>query len=235
MCNNSVPTPSENWLPAMEASKNILSKNKEIKYLNKKKCWYFCNLQWFSQTSQNLEKHLTASGLKAMDSIHCLVWYNLQTLVLSTTTQKMKLVSKYIAEKQLRRTEQLLYIIQKVMASMRENNFLQSARARRTSNKPNNMKAMKKICMPFFTVTSSAVVCDMEIGPYMHLPSKETVFMWLCWVLIISDYKSDSSWETRWRKVRLCCWSCSYYGYGLRIISETLCSSVLRERKELPH
>lgn len=85
-----------------------------------------------------------------MDSIHCLVLYNLQTPVLSTTTQKMKLLSKYIAEKQLRRTEQLLYIIQKVMASMRENNFLQSARARRTSNKPNNLKAMKKICMPFF-------------------------------------------------------------------------------------
>lgn len=61
----------------------------------------------------------------------------------------MKLLSKYIAEKQLRRTEQLLYIIQKVMASVRENNFLQSARARRTSNKPNNMKDMKKIRMLF--------------------------------------------------------------------------------------
>jgi len=111
-----------------------------------------------------------------MDSIHCLVLYNLQTPVLSTTTQKMKLLSKYIAEKQLRRTEQLLYITQKVMASTRKNNFLQSARAR-TSNKPNNMKAMKKNRMPFFTVTSSAAVHNVEMGPYMHLPSRERVFM----------------------------------------------------------
>lgn len=35
--------------------------------------------------------------------------------------------------------------------------------------------------------------------------------MWLCWGLIISDYKSDSSWETCWRKVCLRCWSSSYY------------------------
>lgn len=148
-------------------------RNKIFK-LKKKKCWYFCNSQWFSQTSQDLEKHLTVSGLKAMDSIHCLVLYNLQTPVLSTTTQKMKLLSKYIAWKQLWRTEQLLYIIQKVMAPVRENKFLQSAKARRTSNKPNNMKAIKKPCMPFFrrTATSSAVVCTTEIGPYMLVPSR---------------------------------------------------------------
>lgn len=150
-------------------------------------------MQRFSQTSQNEEKHLTVSGLKAMDSIHCLVLYNLQTPVLSTTPQKMRLLSKYIAEKQLRRTEQLLYIIQKVVASVRENHLLQSARARRTSNKPNNMKAMKKICMPFCTVTSSAAVCDTEIGPYMHLPSRDTDFMCLPWALTISHYKSGSS------------------------------------------
>lgn len=135
---------------------------------------------------------MTVSGLKAMDSIHCLLLYNLQTPVLSTTLQKMRLLSKYIAEKQLRRTEQLLYIIQKVVASVRENHLLQSARARRTSNKPNNMKAMKKICMPFCPVTSSAVVCDTEIGPYTHLPSRDMGFMWLPWALTISHYKSDS-------------------------------------------
>lgn len=123
----------------------------------------------------------------------------------------MRLLSKYIAEKQLRRTEQLLYIIQKVVASVRENHLLQSARARRTSNKPNNTKAMKKICMPFCTVTSSEVVCDTEIGPYMHLPSRDTDFMSLPWALTISHYKSDSSWETLWGKVCLCCWSCSHY------------------------
>lgn len=136
---------------------------------------------------------MTVSGLKAMDSIHCLVLYNLQTPVLSTTPQKMRLLSKYIAEKQLRRTEQLLHIIQKVVACVRENHLLQSARARRTSNKPNNMKAMKKICMPFCTVTSSAAVCDTEIGPYMHLPSRDTDFMCLPWALTISHYKSGSS------------------------------------------
>jgi len=37
MCNSPVPTLSENWMPAIEASKDILSKNKETKYLNKKK------------------------------------------------------------------------------------------------------------------------------------------------------------------------------------------------------
>lgn len=48
-----------------------------------------------------------------MDSIHCLVLYNLQTPVLSTTTQKMKLLSKYITEKQLRRTDQFLHTVSK--------------------------------------------------------------------------------------------------------------------------
>lgn len=167
-----------------------------------------------------------------MDSIHCLVLYNLQTPVLSTTPQKMRLLSKYIAEKQLRRTEQLLYIIQKVVASVRENSLLQSARARRTSNKPNNMKTMKKICMPFCTVTSSVVVCDTEIGPYTHLPSRDTDFMWLPWALRISHYKSDCSWETRWRKVCSCRWSCSCYWATTCWLFWGFYSS---DRKELPN
>lgn len=97
-----------------------------------------------------------------MDRIHCLLLYNLQTSVLSTATQKMKLLSKYIAKKtQHGGTEWLLYIIQKVMASVRENNFLKSAKGRRPLNTSHNMKAMKKICMAFFIThqLSSLLVC----------------------------------------------------------------------------
>jgi hypothetical protein len=63
-----------------------------------------------------MENHLTGSGLKAMDGIHCLVLYNLKTSVLSTTTQRMKLLSKYSTQKQHRKTKPLLKPCKKVVS-----------------------------------------------------------------------------------------------------------------------
>lgn len=108
ICSNPAPAPSENQLLAIEVRTCQAKTKKKYTCIKKKDFLYFCNSQWFSQSSQDLGKYLTVSGLRAMDSIHCLVLYNLQTPVLSTTPLKMKLLSKYTAWKQLWRTEQLL-------------------------------------------------------------------------------------------------------------------------------
>lgn len=75
------------------------------------------------------------------------------------------------------------------MAPGRENKFLQSARARRTSNKPSNIKVTKKVLHASFSAHSN-LICT-EMGPYMLMPSRQTEFMGLCWALITSDYSSQ--------------------------------------------
>lgn len=73
------------------------------------------------------------------------------------------------------------------MAPGRENEFLQSARARRTSNKPSNIKVTKKVLHASFSAHSN-LICT-EMGPYMLMPSRQTEFMGLCQALITSGYK----------------------------------------------
>lgn len=60
--------------------------------------------------------------LKAMDGIYCSVLYNSQTSVLSTTTQRKKLLSKYTAQKQHRRANSPLTSCKKVVALNRKTN-----------------------------------------------------------------------------------------------------------------
>lgn len=50
------------------------------------------------------------------------------------------------------------------MAPVRENKFLQSAKARRTSNKPNNMKAIKKNLHAFLSTRSNLLCSGMRHG-----------------------------------------------------------------------
>lgn len=121
------------------------------------------------------------SGLKAMDSIRCLVLYNLQTPVLSTTTQKMKLLSKYITEKQRRITDQFLHTISKGDGLYERKQFSAVCQSyeniKQTKQREIYREKKKKPWFFFFTVTSSAAAQDTDIGPYMQLPSRETIFM----------------------------------------------------------
>lgn len=71
-----------------------------------------------------MENFLTGSGLKAMDGIYCLVLYNLQTSVLSTTAQQMKLLSKYTAQKQHRRANPPVTSCTKVVAQIGKTKYM---------------------------------------------------------------------------------------------------------------
>lgn len=106
-----------------------------------------------SRTSQEEgETHLTLSGLVAMDWVHCLGLYNLQTPVLSASIQKTELISKYIGEKKIlkRNSTALLHHLKGDGFQMGENNIQRLAKGMRTLNKSHNMQTMKKMPMVFF-------------------------------------------------------------------------------------
>lgn len=99
-----------------------------------------------------MENFLTGSGLKAMDGIYCLVLYNLQTSVLSTTAQRMKLLSKYTAQKQRRRANPPVTSCTKVVA--------QNGKTKCTHCLP---KTTRCSTISFFSKNGSSLGCLNEL------------------------------------------------------------------------
>lgn len=117
--------------------------------------WEMLILLYFTvilRPDQEMENFLTGSGLKAMDGIYCLVLYNLQTSVLSTTAQRMKLLSKYTARKQRRRANPPVTSRTKVVA--------QNGKTKCTHCLP---KTTRCSTISFFSKNGSSLGCLNEL------------------------------------------------------------------------